>query len=568
MSDQDQGQDQDPQQEATTPGFTTSQPQAIPDDAYADAPQSYTPPSRPDTTDFTTGDSVADPRPPAKPSQGIMDFVTGKGAADPRQLTSLVDAAKRAGAANDSEAVVHAIGTAPPEQQGPLIQTARNLSGTGLAHAAAASNAGDLDRSGKFATAAMGYIPDGNDVKFQAGKDGMTATVTGLGDTGKTQSFKMNPQNWHSYITGPDVKFDSVMDGDVQKGLAKAGGEGGTQEGGSAATAGSQTGEAAGPPNPKEGDNADVPYDPKSGIFGHTSQPEGSPGTGAPADGIYTGPDGSTHKLSKGDTVDQYNVVRANPASLKYGQGDESEEAPAVAVVRGGVTSYEGGKKTPDQEESNRQLRNAPKANYDPGHATYHNVGKTAVRDWEPGKTTYFNPAQDPGPQQDKGAIAAANNQSREKISAGNNQSREGIADRQIQGRQDVANTVAGTARQKIQQMLQGETDKTRAENLRTAVTNLGNAEKSGNTDVGSSIKAMRAAGLGDDVIGPLTRSTPQRQQQAPQEDPNAQQAPAPKQNEVLPLPSDKTQMVAGKVYMTKNGPLPWSGTGFPLPRQ
>src|ERR1017187_6801125 len=51
----------------------------------------------------------------------------------------------------------------------------------------------------------------------------LTATITGLGDTGKTKSFKMNPQNWHSYITGPDIKFDSVMDGDIQKGLAKAG---------------------------------------------------------------------------------------------------------------------------------------------------------------------------------------------------------------------------------------------------------------------------------------------------------------------------------------------------------
>jgi hypothetical protein len=547
-----------------------------------------------------------------------MDFITGKGAADPRQLTSLVDAAKRAGAANDSEAVVHAIGTAPPEQQGPLIQTARNLSGTGLAHAAAASNAGDLDRSGKFATAAMGYIPDGNDVKFQAGKDGMTATVTGLGDTGKTQSFKMNPQNWHSYITGPDVKFDSVMDGDIQKGLAKAGGEGGTQEGGSAATAGSQTGEAAGPPNPKEGDNADVPYDPKGGIFAdkpsydpraddpnadfgqgdktvqsHGGKPVAigqgtanmatpaqgnaysewykaqqgrnralggngpSPGAGAPADGTYIGPDGSTHKLSKGDTVDANNVVRASPSSLTYGNTDEN----AVAVVRGGVTSYEGGKKTPDQEESNRQLRNAPKANYNPGHATYHNVqnpgkngGQTAIRDWEPGKTTYFNPAQDPGPPQDKGAIAAANNQSRERISAGNNQSREGIADRQIQGRQDVADTVAGTARQKIQQMLQGETDKTRAENLRTAVTNLGNAEKSGNTDVGSSIKAMRDAGLGDDVIGPLTRSTPQRQQQAPQEDQNAQQAPIP-QHAVQHLTEGVPQTFSnGQTWTMTNG--------------
>jgi hypothetical protein len=109
--------------------------------------------------------------------------------------------------------------------------------------------------------------------------------------------------------------------------------------------------------------------------------------------------------------------------------------------------------------------------------------------------------------------------------------------------------------------MLQGETDKTRAENLRTAVTNLRNAEKSGNTDVGSSIKAMRAAGLGDDVIGPLTRSTPQRRrlggapaQQAPQQDDQSGQDEFPQEAMQHLQEGVPTQFKNGQTWTMTNG--------------
>ena len=213
---------------------TAPQQGAIPaDPAFASAPQGYTPPpgaqQAAPAAAPSGGGAIPTPSPTSQPSDAagvnqdnVMAFLQGQGAAPQQELDQRVKAVSQ-GTSNHSEAVVHAIASADsPQEQGALIQAARQRYSAGMAHAGAALNAGDAQKAALFANAATPYVPDGNDLTFQAGKDGITATVTGLGGK-KPQQFKLDPAQFHQFVTGPDSRFDAMMENPVQKALAKLG---------------------------------------------------------------------------------------------------------------------------------------------------------------------------------------------------------------------------------------------------------------------------------------------------------------------------------------------------------
>ncbi len=243
--------------------------------------------------------------------QGLMDFIQGKGAAPQQELDARINAAK--GAGNHSEAVIHAIASGDtPEEQGALLQAARQRYSAGMAHAGAASNAGDAKKAALFANAATPFIPDGNDLTFQPGKDGFTATVTGLGDK-KAQTFKLDPAQFHQFVTGPDSKFDAMMSNPVQSALAKLGGgapQQTTQPEG-AATVG-RSGEAEGP----------LQLDRIGG-----TESNGAPGR------VITTKGGNTYKTAADGSLQPQTMGSAGTANPQFaGPNEDNGEGPKTVV--------------------------------------------------------------------------------------------------------------------------------------------------------------------------------------------------------------------------------------------
>ena len=405
----------------------------------------------------------------APPSQGIMDFLQGKGAAPQQEFDKRVEMAKQAGAANDSEAVTHAVASGGnPQEQGALLQRARIMADAGNAHAVAALQNGDAQKAAKFATAAQANIPDGNDTKFQAGKDSFTATVTGLGG-GKPQQFKFAPTDFHQFLTGPDAKFDAMMDNPVQKALAQlgkgapqaSGGPGGDQPGGAAAPGAA---ESAGPPNPKG------PY----GEGGGPTPPATSTMSNLPpgfsnAGGVtkFTGPYDQELAAQTANARTRANVVQMTTQShnlMQKGQmkGANNELDEQDLKNQGEATKAEG-------ENARSDARNA---------------------------------------SNERAAQSRANNP------------------RQLADGADTAadrNQRATNANNRIQQ---GEDAKTYASYVKLY---------SGAGETVDDARAHAQKSMAEDIKARSSGGTP-TPQQAPQEDPNAQQAPAPAQHKQLPI--------------------------------
>jgi hypothetical protein len=397
------------------------------------------------------------------PNQGIMDLLQGKGAAPQQEFDKRVEMAKQAGAANDSEAVTHAVASGGnPQEQGALLQRARIMADAGNAHAVAALQNGDAQKAAKFATAAQANIPDGNDTKFQAGKDSFTATVTGLGG-GKPQQFKFAPTDFHQFLTGPDAKFDAMMDNPVQKALAQlgkgapqtSGGPGGDQDGGAAAPGAA---ESAGPPNPK-------------GPYGEANTtPTSNPN------------DAGVHKGG-------LTTLRAQPYDADVAAQTANARTRAN-VVQMTTQSHnlmaKGQMKGANNELDEQDLKNQGEATKAEGENT-----RSAARN----------------ASNERAAQSRANNP--RQLAAG----ADTAADR---------NQRAANANTRIQQ---GEDAKTYASYVKLY------------SGAGETVDAARThaqKSMAEDIKARSSGGTP-APQQAPQEDPNAQQAPAPKQHGVIP---------------------------------
>jgi hypothetical protein len=186
----------------------------------------------------------------------------------------------------------------------------------------------------------MAYTPDGNDVQFKGGKDGVDVSATNLG-TGKTQSAQIDPPTWHSLITGPDFKFDSVMNGDFMRVLHNIGVPVGKAmdalDEGAKGLANKILPHANPPHRIVDGEDIDADTgagggQPKQGAEIRASQvqnPVNKEFAGAPVGKVTSsslGPPTEGDESADTSTRDQYGVKHANPMSVEYGGKHISED--------------------------------------------------------------------------------------------------------------------------------------------------------------------------------------------------------------------------------------------------
>jgi hypothetical protein len=503
--------------------------------------------------------------------QGIKDYISGKGAMPKDQFEEMNKAVDPRGTMDQNERSMRMLDATAndPAQGAAVIQALRQHWDVQRGNAAKLLTEGNATMAASEMSKGFQYVPDGTKTMVTPNKDGFTFTTHTM--DGQDTTNYMDANQTKQFLTGAHGLFDHVVGqsaGTVLSSLSPP-----PPSGGGASA------EAGGPPKDSFADTqvGDVPQAQKKGYPPENPATQGGGGGGGgqrPAydpraddpnalygqnvpgskqkpggghDPAYTewlkAQENRNQVLSSNDSGGM--TPQQNKANWDANQGKGA--APGAAPAGGGgngapwqrkPTFTNPDNKTDDEINSPvNVVRGSAKGRSVEGAATAPSGTsedlKSLARQMHPGdaqKQAEFYEQQRSIAQEQANKLDIAKNTryyGSQATAAGRNID---SANR--------AGSVVQAAQIKADQMAAGTTDKTAAENLRTASTILGNQMKGASGgDAGAAIKALRAGGVSENLIGQLVNPAPgparaqgqgRRLGGAPTQQPAQQQYPQP----------------------------------------
>jgi len=294
-------------------------------------------------------------------AKGIVSYLAGEGGMSKQQW----EAAKQNVDPDNSMSPDEANARVIAKYGTPAIQAAKSHYSAYTANAAKLLASGNLKGATEEANNGYTYLADGNRTTFQAGKDGINATVQPMDENAQTpaQQFNLTPEQFNSVLRGPQSLFDHQMNSNVtsagaiqqvsqgqgipltspsgvqQSGAPKTGatpggqaGAGAPPGGAQAATPGGQAGAGA-PPATGGGQGPDVADKMKQ--FKTVQTLGTNQNRSVPAEGNDTPSSGSGYILNGVDPFKGYTRDEVNQAMTMVGGSPNNPRFPkALALLR------------------------------------------------------------------------------------------------------------------------------------------------------------------------------------------------------------------------------------------